>query len=63
MALLDLLKRPEGKTIEQLRQRPDLAEALLGLGLGVSVRGLGQDHELSSDFIEEGQAMAANDAS
>jgi hypothetical protein len=44
--------------IESIRQRPDLAESLLGRGYAVSVKGLGEDHELSRQFIWEALAMS-----
>ena len=44
--------------IESIRQRPDLAESLLGRGFNVSLKGLGEDHELSRQFIWEALAMS-----
>jgi hypothetical protein len=44
--------------IESIRQRPDLAEPLLGRGFNVSLIGLGEDHELSRQFIWEALAMS-----
>jgi len=44
--------------IESIRQRPDLAESLLGRGFNVSFKGLGEDHELSRQFIWEALAMS-----
>lgn len=44
--------------IEQIRQRPDLADALLGRGFALSVKGLGEDHELSRQFIWAALAMS-----
>ena len=44
--------------IESIRQRPDLAELPLERGFAVSLKGLGEDHELSRQFIWEALAMS-----